>query len=156
MKRVSSPMKVAWTRISRLIWPLSVRRYGTCGTIASRRGSAPASWSMPASSSPVALKHGAPVMSPFVGPLRTTRTCNGLWLNSLQQFSSDALLYVTGSPYRTSGHLRPTGHDVPSSGTTLHRSRHGSTAYVYTDRVCHLDSALPAARTEWLAGLGEC
>ena len=26
-------------------------------------------------------------MWPFVGPLRTTRTCNGPWLNSLQRFS---------------------------------------------------------------------
>src|SRR5262245_45779285 len=156
MKRVSSPMKVAWTRISRLIWPLSVRRYGTCDTIALRRGSAPASWSMPASSSLVGLKHGAPVMSPFVGPLRTTLTCNGPWLNSLQRFSPDAPHHVTGSPYSTPGHVRPTRRDVANRGTTLYRSRHGSTAHVYTDRVCYLDSVLSAARTERLAGLGEC
>src|SRR5262245_31692057 len=110
---------------------------------------------MLASSSPVGLKHDAPVMSPFVGPLRTTRTCNGLWLNSLQRFSPDVPHYVTGSPCSAPGYLRPASHNILSSGTTLCRGRHGGTARVHSDRVCHLDSALFAASAERLAGLGE-
>src|SRR5919198_6122955 len=95
-------------------------------------------------------------MSPFVGPLRMTRTCNGPWLNSLQRFSPNASYHVTGSPYSAPGHLRPTGHDVPSRGPTLRRSRHSGTARVHTDRVRSLDPALSAAGAERLAGLGEC
>ena len=96
--------------------------------------------------------HDAPVMSPFVGPLRTTQTCNGPWLNSLQRFSPDVPHHVTGSPRSAPGHLRPTGHDVLSRGTTLRRSRPGGTARVHAGRVCYLDPARSAASAERLAG----